>query len=60
MDDQRYAYGRVRRHNADNKRTSNTGSAFFTFVDGKIASVTAHYDADSLFEQIGAPMRLPE
>ena len=36
------------------KRTSNTGSAFFTFHEGKIADVVVHFDADSLYEQIGA------
>jgi len=42
------------------KRTSNTGSAFFTFDHGKIASVTTHYDADRLYEQIGPPTKLPD
>jgi len=36
------------------KRTSNTGSAFFTFDDGRIADLVVHYDADSLYEQLGA------
>ena len=36
------------------KRTSNTGSAFFTFEDEKIADLVTHYDADSLLEQLGA------
>ena len=36
------------------KRTSNTGSAFFTFDDEKIANLVVHYDADNLYEQLGA------
>ena len=36
------------------KRTSNTGSAFFTFEEGKIADLVVHYDAVSLYEQLGA------
>ncbi len=38
------------------KRTSNTGSAFFTFDDGKIAALVVHYDADSLYAQLGATL----
>lgn len=36
------------------KRTSNTGSAFFTFDGGKIANLVVHYDADNLYKQLGA------
>ena len=39
--------------------TSNTGSSFFTFDDGKIATVLAHYDADAVYEQIGAVIGPP-
>jgi steroid delta-isomerase-like uncharacterized protein len=39
------------------RRTSNTGSAFFTFDGGRIAAVVAHYDADRLYEQLGATIR---
>ena len=42
------------------KRTSNTGSAFFTFEEGKIAELVVHYDADSLHEQLGAILTLAE
>ena len=38
------------------KRTSNTGSAFFTFDEGKIVELVVHYDADSLYEQLGATL----
>jgi hypothetical protein len=39
------------------KRTSNTGSAFFTFDDdGKIANLVSHYDADSVYAQLGATL----
>ena len=36
------------------KRTSNTGSAFFTLHDGKIAELVTHYDAEGVFKQLGA------
>jgi steroid delta-isomerase-like uncharacterized protein len=36
------------------KRTSNTGSAFFTLHDGKIAELVTHYDAEGVFRQLGA------
>lgn len=36
------------------KRTSNTGSAFFTLDDRKIAELVTHYDAEGLFKQLGA------
>ncbi len=42
------------------KRTSNTGSAFFTFDEGKIAELVVHYDADSLYEQLGATINPAE
>jgi steroid delta-isomerase-like uncharacterized protein len=42
------------------KRTSNTGSAFFTFDGGKIADLVVHYDADSLYKQLGATINPAE
>ena len=42
------------------KTTSNTGSAFFTFDEGKIADLVVHYDADSLHEQLGATVKLAD
>jgi steroid delta-isomerase-like uncharacterized protein len=36
------------------RRTSNTGSAFFTFDDGKITELVTHFDADDLYRQLGA------
>jgi steroid delta-isomerase-like uncharacterized protein len=36
------------------KRTSNTGSAFFSFQGGRIVALVTHYDADNLYEQLGA------
>jgi|SRR6476661_4737121 hypothetical protein len=39
------------------KHTSNTGSGFFTFEEGRIADVVSHYDADGLYDQLGAAVR---
>ena len=44
---------------ATGKRTSDKGSAFFTFDgDGKIAAVVSYFDAESLFRQLGATISL--
>ena len=45
---------------ATGKRSSDKGSAFFTFDgDGKIATVVSYFDAESLFRQLGATISPP-
>lgn len=39
---------------ATGRRTSNTGSAFFTLQDGKIAELVTHFDAEEVLTQLGA------
>jgi steroid delta-isomerase-like uncharacterized protein len=41
------------------KRTSDTGAAFFTLHEGKIAKLVTHYDAEGLFKQLGATITPP-
>ncbi|SDS56277.1 conserved hypothetical protein, steroid delta-isomerase-related [Friedmanniella luteola] len=45
---------------ATGRRTSNTGSAFFTFTGGRISELVVHYDADGLYDQLGATVTLAD
>jgi steroid delta-isomerase-like uncharacterized protein len=44
---------------ATGKQTTGHGSAFFTFADGKIVNVVSHFDAENLFQQLGATISPP-
>jgi predicted ester cyclase len=39
------------------RRTIGHGSAFFTFTEGRISAVVSYFDAEALFEALGATVQ---
>jgi ketosteroid isomerase-like protein len=42
---------------ATGRQTVSHGSAFFTFVDGRISALVSYYDAEDLLRQLGATIQ---